>query len=109
MIKRKLELQAIKDVLIELTAKDYMPSDMTQLDMNKIWILAKAKLKSNPEYRKLNALEDLKHYIAEPCTLEVLQKLEEASSETMADEVVVMWEPLQNKYIVDELLSLINY
>jgi hypothetical protein len=55
-------------------------------------------------------VENLSHYVSENDVYEALRLLEEVEDDSvMADDVVTMWEPLQDRYTVSTLLEMIGY
>jgi hypothetical protein len=105
-MKKQLELEAIKDVLVDLAVEGRLPSDMTQLDMDHVWDVALAKLKPSEEYKKACAAGKLEYYVSENAE-EALEKLLKADVHDLADNHVQMWLPLEETFLVDELLDAI--
>jgi len=114
-MKRFLELEAIKEVLVEMTANDELPMDMTQLDIHAVEQKALDKLKDDEQYKRVLVVEKFKNYTSydnDGDVIKALEELEEQDEEgngsDMADMHITIWEPFENFFTVSELLDEIN-
>ena len=111
-MKRFLELEAIKEVLVEMTANDELPMDMTQLDMQAVDEKAQEKLKHDEQYTKACMVDKLSRMISDGDAFEAIDKLQEEEDkghgDYSADVVVTMWQPFEDRFTVSELLKEIS-
>lgn len=114
-MKNFLELEAIKEVLVEMAANDELPIDMTQLDIHEVDKLAKQKLKDDEQYRKLCMIENLGELTSYSDDDEIVDALKElqkqednGNGDSSADLHVTIWEPFENRFTVSELLEEIS-
>lgn len=114
-MKRFLELEAMKEVLVEMTANDELPMDMTQLDIHKVDELASEKLKDNEQYKNACMIEKFKKYTSYSNDEDVVKALnnlqeqeDEGNGDDMADWHIIVFEPFLNQFTVSELLEEIS-
>jgi hypothetical protein len=99
--------KVIKPKLISMTIDCSLPSDMTELQDYHFEEEAEAYNDSEAVKRD-EMLFNLSHYIASDDLDEALRLLEEVEDDSIsADCIVTMWEPLEGRYTVSELLDLI--
>lgn len=109
-MKNFLILEEIKTIMVEMTIDCTLPTDMNDLDIHSINEQALERLKNNDQYQKVCMIEKLGDFISAD-GIEALEKLEaqeKIDGSVMADEVVDMWEPLEYKYTVNQLLEEIS-
>ena len=111
-MKRFLELEAIKEVLVEMTANDELPMDMTQLDIHSVEDKAQEKLKDDEQYKKACMLDKLSKMLSDEDVEKAFNDLQEqedkGNGDSSADMVVGMWQPFEDRYTVSELLEEIS-
>jgi len=64
------------------------------------------------DVRRARLIDNLSHYISSddvPGALRLLEQQDEIDNSVMADCIVTMWQPLEDRYTVNELLDLIGY
>lgn len=104
----------IKPRLIDMAIDGTLPSDMTTLDAYQFDEAAKAYNNSG-DVKRGRQLDALSHYICDDedryqSTEEALTLLEaqaEIDGDVFADDIVLVWEPLEGRYTVDSLLELL--
>ena len=83
---------AMRDILVDMAVNDELPMDITQLDMDEVLRKARLKLQDSPEYKRLEAVESLGHYISSDDVDGALRLLEnEENGNELADNIVTMW------------------
>jgi hypothetical protein len=91
-------LQAVLVIAFDNDLPDEVDHDMQPVYDE----LSKGKTPTERE----QVIEKLSTYISEDNTEEALDKLQSAKDKSViADDIVIMWEPLENKFSVDELLE----
>lgn len=98
----------IKNKLVAMAIDGSLPMDMNELDVD---LLMDEAIQTD-EYREAKMIENLGGYISEDDVEAAYNKLVQASNEDgnqLADNVVLMWEAVTDKYTVDELLTQIEY
>lgn len=98
--------EVIKPRLVQMAIDGTLPSDMTELTHHHFDNDAKAFYNTNI-YRQANAIDRLENYVSEDST-EAYHKLINAEAidpQAPADCVVSMWQPLQGRYTVQQLLN----
>lgn len=111
-MKKYLELEAMKEVLVEMTANDELPMDMTQLDIHSVEEKAREKLKDDDQYTKACMVDKLSQMISDgdaEKALDDLQKEEDkGNGDYSADMVVTMYQPFEDRFTVSQLLEEIS-
>lgn len=109
-MKSFLFAEAVKSVLVNMTIDCELPSDMTELDIHSVFEKAQENLKDNDEYKRCCAIEKLGDYVSDDAieAYENLLKQAEIDDQVLADDVVSMWEPLEFRYTVAQLLDEIS-
>jgi len=109
MSKEHFKLEAIKSILVEMTANDKLPMDMTELDIHTIAEQAETRLETDKHYQRWNAIDKLAHYISDEDVNEAYNTLIEAEESGFgdggADFHVTIYQPFENKFTVNELLA----
>jgi hypothetical protein len=113
MKQRDIEFfnQVIKPVLIDMAIDGTLPSDMHELHHSMFSARAGAYYRDAFVIRQ-ECEENLSHYISSddvPGALRLLEQQAEVDGNIMADCIVTMWQPLEDRYTVNELLDLIGY
>jgi len=108
-MKEHFKLEAIKHILVEMAVNDLLPMDMTELDIHAIGEKAEERLKTDKYYIRATIVEELAYFIRDDDPGVALARLEaqaEIDGSIPANEIVTIWEPLEDKgWTVDELLN----
>ena len=108
-MKEHFKLEAIKRILVEMAVNDLLPMDMTELDIHAIGEKAEERLKTDKHYIRATIVEELASLVSEDNVSDALSRLEaqaEIDGAISANEIVTIWEPLEDKgWTVDELLN----
>ena len=99
--------KVIKQKLIDMAIDGSLPSDLNELQDSHFEEEAKAYNNSD-EVVRWARLDKLSYYVSEDDLGAALDALDGALSLDDADDIVTMWEPLEGKYTVSELLYLID-
>lgn len=106
-MKEHFKLEAIKDILVEMAVNDKLPMDMTTLDIHSIGEQAEERLKTDKHYHNHKIMR-LSHIVSEDNPTDAYNRLiaqAEIDDSVDADDVVDIWEALEFKYTVKELLK----
>lgn len=107
-MKEHFKLEAIKNILVEMAVNDKLPMDMTTLDIHSIGEQAEERLKTDKRYQRACKIEKLGKFVSEDNPTDAYNRLiaqAEIDDSVDADDVVNIWEPLEFKYTVKELLK----
>jgi len=108
-MKEHFKLEEIKRILVEMTANDTLPMDMTDLDIHSIGEQAEERLKTDKHYIRATIIGELASLISEDNVSDALSRLEaqaEIDGSIPADEIVNIWVVFENEgWTVDELLG----
>jgi hypothetical protein len=108
-MKEYFKLEAIKRILVEMAVNDLLPMDMTELAIHAIGEKAEERLKIDENYIRATIVEELASLVSEDNVSDALSRLEaqaEIDGSIPANEIVTIWEPLEDKgWTVDELLN----
>jgi predicted RNA-binding protein YlqC (UPF0109 family) len=110
----KKTAQAIKALLVKMAVEDKLPLNMNGLSISGIEKILKKAVKDAQPTQLQKAIENARHYLCDN-NLTVEQQVDLIASETdmgkIIDDIdgVVVWEPLERRYGVEEFLDLISY
>jgi len=110
-MKNYLFAEAVKAVIVQQTIDCELPSDMNDLDIQGIFEQATKNLKTDEVYKKECAIQKLGEYVSEENVSEAYEKLvaqAEINDQIPVDNIITMWQPLEDRYTVSQLIEEIS-
>ncbi|MEP2668918.1 MAG: hypothetical protein ABJH04_07980 [Cyclobacteriaceae bacterium] len=96
----------IKTALTNAAVSDKLPLDMTLLNEEELFATSEGVLKEVESLGQYIS-EDSDRYETTEEAYNLLVKQSEIDGSVIADDIVMMWEPLESRYTVDQLLELL--
>ena len=113
-MKEHFKLEAIKRILVEMTADDKLPTDMTTLDIHSIGEQAEKRLKTDKHYQRACKLEKLVEFVSPESDnhlnemLNILEGYEDPNKITGWIDGITMAQRYETSFTVKELIQEIS-
>lgn len=113
-MKEYFKLEAIKNILVEMTANDKLPMDMTNLDIHSIGEQAEESLKTDEHYKRACKLEKLGQFVSPESRehlnkmLNILEGHEDPNEITGWIDGITMAQRYETSFTVKELIQEIS-